>query len=56
MIILKGNKTIEIDRNTLSSYIDKYTSVVIDLGTGDGKYVLKNAQSNKKTELQIVKN
>jgi len=49
MIILKGNKTIEIDRNTLSSYIDKYTNVVIDLGTGDGKYVLKNAQKDKDT-------
>ena len=44
-----GNKIEEINGEKFHELIDNYTRVEIDLGTGDGRFVYKNALSRKDT-------
>ena len=48
MKCVKGNKIIEIDKNELDQLVNAYEETVIDLGTGDGRFVYKNASANPK--------
>ncbi len=43
MRIVKGKKIIEINRHELAALAQKYEQVTVDLGTGDGRFVYKNA-------------
>lgn len=49
MIIIKGNKKEEFPKAALDSLVKGFESVYIDLGTGDGRFVYKNALINPKT-------
>lgn len=49
MYIVQGNKTLEITRSELDDVLLEYSSVHIDLGTGDGRYVYKEALENPGT-------
>ena len=46
MELIVGNKSSEISRDELMELISEYEKVYFDLGTGDGRYVYKNAQQN----------
>ncbi len=46
MKIVKGNKTIDQDREKFLKLSNKYDEVILDIGTGDGRYVFKNALEN----------
>lgn len=48
MKIIKGNKTIESTTDELDKLISNFDHVQIDLGTGDGLYVYKQALKNPK--------
>ena len=48
MKCVKGNKIIELDKTELDQLINAYEETVIDLGTGDGRFVYKNASANPK--------
>lgn len=48
MKLVRGNKTLEISKNDLHELIKGYEKVVVDIGTGDGRYVFKNALLNPK--------
>ena len=43
MFVVKGNKTIEMEGNKVLESIEGFEKVVVDLGTGDGRFVYKNA-------------
>src|SRR3989344_38024 len=43
MIIVKGNKTEELSRGKLEELLNNYERVVLDLGTGDGRFVYEHA-------------
>jgi 16S rRNA (adenine(1408)-N(1))-methyltransferase len=43
---VKGNKIIEISRKEFETLKAAYSEVVVDLGTGDGNFVYKNAVEN----------
>ncbi len=47
MYCVKGNKTEEISNLQLQKLANNYSSVEVDLGTGDGRYVYKTAPTNK---------
>jgi len=47
MRVIKGNKVSEINKNDLENILFKYQKVVIDIGTGDGRFVYKKALENK---------
>ncbi len=49
MIVVKGNKKIELSKEEFNNILDKYASVEVDIGTGDGRFVHKNALKNKNT-------
>lgn len=49
MKCVKGNKIIEIDKVELDKLINDYEETVIDLGTGDGRFIYKNALANPKS-------
>lgn len=46
MKIIKGNKSDTLTKNQLDEIVSKYNKVIVDLGTGDGRFVLKNALKN----------
>jgi 16S rRNA (adenine(1408)-N(1))-methyltransferase len=48
MLVVKGNKTIKMSSNEASKLIEGFEKVIVDLGTGDGKFVYKNASKNPK--------
>jgi 16S rRNA (adenine(1408)-N(1))-methyltransferase len=52
MIKIKGNKKIELTENNLIAHSKEYEEVIIDLGTGDGRFVYKSATENP-TKLYI---
>jgi 16S rRNA (adenine(1408)-N(1))-methyltransferase len=47
VLAIKGNKQIEISRKDLLNLISGYQNVILDLGTGDGRFVYKSALENK---------
>ncbi len=49
MKMVLGNKLKEISKEDLENMTSKYSSIVLDLGTGDGRFVYKNAVSNPNT-------
>jgi len=49
MKTLVGNKVAEMTKNKLDELVNSFEKVEIDLGTGDGRLVYKNALQNKKT-------
>lgn len=46
MKVIKGNKIKEINKKTFKNLIRGYEEVVIDLGTGDGRFVFAYAREN----------
>jgi 16S rRNA (adenine(1408)-N(1))-methyltransferase len=46
MIQIKGNKKIELTEEKLLDHSKEYDEVVLDIGTGDGRFVYKNALEN----------
>ncbi len=44
--VLRGKETITIDQATFLRLIAPYRGVVLDIGTGDGKFVYRQAQAN----------
>jgi len=49
MKLVKGNKLVEIKIEKFKELIKKFEKVVLDLGTGDGRFVYKKALENSKT-------
>ncbi len=49
MKIIVGNKTKDISKEEILNKLENYNKVVIDIGTGDGRFVHKNALLNKDT-------
>ncbi len=49
MEIVKGNKTLKITTNELNNLINKYNKVVLDMGTGDGRFIYKQALNTPTT-------
>jgi len=48
MFVVKGNKTTKIEGSEISRLLEGFEKVVVDLGTGDGRFVYKNALKNPK--------
>ena len=46
MIVITGDKKNELDKETFRNMCGKYEKVILDLGTGDGRFVFKNAIKN----------
>lgn len=46
MKIVEGNKTYEINKDELLQKTSGYEEVVVDVGTGDGRFIHKNATKN----------
>jgi len=46
---VKGNKTVDISVENLKEVAAEYTSVHVDLGTGDGRFVYEAALKNQST-------
>lgn len=49
MKVIKGNKQINITKSALDKLCSRYEKVHIDLGTGDGRFVYKQAAKNQST-------
>jgi 16S rRNA (adenine(1408)-N(1))-methyltransferase len=49
MKIIQGNKETELTGKATAEILSGYKYIHIDLGTGDGQYVFKNALKNKET-------
>jgi len=49
MRIIRGNKKLNINEIEYKNLITNYKDVILDLGTGDGRFVYKNALANKST-------
>jgi len=49
VLIVKGNNISEVDRQEFLSLAEGYEHVVLDLGTGDGRFVYENALRNSKS-------
>jgi len=49
MIVVLGNKRVEMSRENFEKTLEKYKSVELDIGTGDGRFVYKNAIINSST-------
>jgi 16S rRNA (adenine(1408)-N(1))-methyltransferase len=48
MIVISGDKKQEIDKESFGNLCKKYEKVILDIGTGDGRFVFKNALKDKK--------
>jgi 16S rRNA (adenine(1408)-N(1))-methyltransferase len=46
MLIIKGNKTEKMDAERLKELVGGFKTIIMDLGTGDGRFVYKNALKN----------
>ncbi|EKD95637.1 MAG: 16S rRNA methylase [uncultured bacterium] len=49
MKVVTGKSIKEVDKNELVNILNAYKKVEVDLGTGDGRYVYKNAKENSGT-------
>ena len=47
MFVVKGRKTEELTRAEFAQLVKNYQKVVLDLGSGDGKFVVINAVKNR---------
>jgi len=43
--VVKGKTKVDINREDLLKFMIPYKRIVLDIGTGDGKYILKSARS-----------
>jgi 16S rRNA (adenine(1408)-N(1))-methyltransferase len=48
MIVITGDKKQEIDKQSFENLCKKFEKAILDIGTGDGRFVLKNALKDKK--------
>lgn len=48
MKTIKGNNIVEINKAALTQLAQNFERVIVDLGTGDGRFVYKNALENPK--------
>jgi len=48
MISVSGNIKKDIDRKIFESMVDKFDKTILDIGTGDGRFVYKKAQEEEK--------
>lgn len=48
MEVVKGNKKVNINSQELLDLTGRFERVIVDLGTGDGRFVYKNAFANPK--------
>lgn len=46
MKVIKGNKDDNLTKQELDQLVTKFNKVIVDLGTGDGRFVYKNALEN----------
>ena len=46
MLIVKGNKQLELNKEEYLEIVSRHEKVVLDMGTGDGRYVFKKAMEN----------
>jgi 16S rRNA (adenine(1408)-N(1))-methyltransferase len=46
MICVTGNKTLQVTNQELLDMASKFSAVVLDIGTGDGRFVYKQAKAN----------
>lgn len=44
MLVIKGNKQIEISKFELQEIFERYEKTILDIGAGDGRFVFKTAQ------------
>ncbi|EKD95337.1 MAG: 16S rRNA methylase [uncultured bacterium] len=49
MKVITGKSIKDVDKNEIENFLKVYKKVEIDLGTGDGRYVYKNAKENSDT-------
>ena len=49
MIVAKGKRTRAISRDELDELISRYDDVLVDLGTGDGRFALAHARAHPRT-------
>jgi 16S rRNA (adenine(1408)-N(1))-methyltransferase len=49
MIAVRGKRTYELSRSELVDLISPYEDVLVDVGTGDGRFVLAHARANPRT-------
>lgn len=49
MIVITGNKKNEMNKETFRERYASFKKVILDLGTGDGRFAFKNAIKNKDT-------
>lgn len=47
MIVIAGDKKNEMDKKSFKDECKKHNKVILDIGTGDGKFVYRNAIKNK---------
>jgi len=47
MIVITGDKKNEINESSFKDVCAKHNKIILDLGTGDGRFVYKNALKNK---------
>lgn len=48
MIFITGDKRQEIDKKSFENFCSKFEKVILDIGTGDGRFVFKNALKDVK--------
>jgi len=46
MQIIKGNKKEELTKKSFDTLVSNHNKIIVDLGTGDGRFVFKNASEN----------
>jgi 16S rRNA (adenine(1408)-N(1))-methyltransferase len=49
MIILEGGKKVKIPPNQIKEILNKFETIVLDIGTGDGRFIYKSALKQPKT-------
>src|ERR671931_2499377 len=49
MIAVRGKRTYELSRSELEELISSFEDVLVDVGTGDGRFVLAHARAKPRT-------